>query len=92
MFEASLCCAERFIKREGARWSRTGCTYMRAREQANGNNVIVFINRDTATIFYVRIFKARLLAPVSTLPCPCTSFYCVAVSGHSLLDWISGHE
>ena len=54
MFEASRCCAGRFAK--GGRGStvtnRRGCgmAVARARVQANGNNVIVLINRDTVSV------------------------------------------
>ena len=53
MFEALRCCAGRFAK-EGRGSTVLNRLYMlavaRARVHANGNNVIVLINRDTASV------------------------------------------
>ena len=54
MFEALRCCAGRFAKERRGSTGTEPAGHMlavaRARVQANGNNVIVLINRDTASV------------------------------------------
>ena len=58
MFEAWCCCAGRFAKRGEGLDGHERAVHMlavaRTRVQANGNNIIVLINRDTASVFYGR--------------------------------------
>ena len=63
MFEASRCCAGRFAK--GGRGSTVmnvepdAGSSARAHVQGNGNNVIVLINRDTASVLFIPIAGDR---------------------------------